>query len=505
MYYQDIGYISELYNKLQKIKTKITDPNVQLFWRQSNTSQELLTILAGLSYFTGINTCFKRHKLGRNDNIAYMFDAIERNMSASRFIGIESRMYDENTPYTNLIINLVYIPYQITTSFEQTIPEYVRAQNYTELNAFSLALKTSPRHRVRVYTRNTDLHDVPVKIITIFSATDYTADDCILLRKIGAILPLLSTDPNTTTQTSTIAQARAPLFRMLETTTDASIYLRTALEFLNTLSAFVDLEMKETLSTLQHLNKFHQRNVERQINVINNDLVSVEERLRQLLLQQRELQYELAGMSDTSLTESDLKMLINKQIINRPQLDGEVLIYVCKAPCLSFDKSAAIAYYKRLDNKASTFARLFKLAFIDEKIILNFEDVIKINFKDIHFTGRSIPSSYPYNSTGFRNPHHKHFDCWGNYGELIRKLIQQYDFMQLFLQIKAAVGSINLVDYTVLNRFHDDINSHYYNETRYDDIAPFIIWKDEQDSTKLHSIHETLTFYNEGDASNETN
>ena len=78
--------------------------------------------------------------------------------------------------------------------------------------------------------------------------------------------------------------------------------------------------------------------------------------------------------------------------------------------------------------------------------------------------------------------------------------------MQLFLQIKAAVGSINLVDYTVLGRFKDDINNHYINESYYPNECPaIVVWKDEQDYTKLHTIRDTLNHFEEGDASNETN
>ena len=506
MLYQDIGYNCEIYNKLQTIKTKINAPNCRLFWRSSSSNYNLLSVLAGLAYFTGINVSFKTTKLGRNDHIPYIFDAIERNMQPSRFEGIEAQMYDDDTPYTNIIVNLVHIPYQITASFEQAIPEYVRAQNYTELNAFSLALKTSPRHRIRVYSRTDIKSDVPVKIITIFSATAYSDDNYLLLRKIAAILPLLVSDTDADVPETSVLKTRVPLFRMLETTEDATVFLNAVSEYLHSLPAFVDLETLETINTLQNLNVFHKRNVERQINALNISIQTEQNTLRDLFIRQRDLQYELAGMSDTSLTPDDLKMLINKKIINNPKLENESLIYVCKAPCLSFDKNAAKAYYNRLGDKQSNFARLFKLAFIDEKIILNFEDVIKIDFRNLSFTGRNISSSYNYTARGFRNPHHRHFDCWGNYSTTIVKLIQQYDFVQLFLQIKAAVGSINLVDYTVLNRFHEDINTHIYNECYHPDrYDPIILWKEEQDSTKFHTIQETLTQYKTGDADNETN
>lgn len=503
-----IGYNQEVYSKLQKVRMQINALNARLFWGHSSATYNLLPVLAGFSYFTGTNLKFHTAKLGRNDNVTYIFDAIERNLTPSRFEGIETQMYDAHTPYTNLVINLVHIPYQITHTFESAIPEYVRALHYTELNAFSLALKTSPRHRIRVYARTDMINNVPVKIVTIFSATNFSDDDYILLRKIAAIIPLLAPElpVKEGVEYSKILEERVPIFRMLETTANAGVFLDAVSEFLNQLPAFVDLETLETINTLKNLNVFHKRNVERQIGAVDTDIQATQESLRALFVQQRTLQYELAGMSDTSLSTDDLKMLINKKIINNPKLEGETLTFICKAPCLSFDKAAAIAYYKRLENKTTIFARIFKLAFIDEKIILNFEDVIKLDFRNITFTGRNIPSSYNYNTSIFRNPHHKHYDCWGNYSTLIKKLIQQYDFIQLFLQIKAAVGSINLVDYTVLARFKDDINNYYNNEIYYTDAyPPIIVWKDEQDYTKLHTIRDTLNHFEEGDASNETN
>ena len=507
MLYSEISWSNPTFTNLQKVKNQIINPNASLFWGRTATQYNLMPILSGLAYFTSVNLKFKTFKLGRDDNARYLLEQITRNNAPTRFEGLQPQDYDDNTPYQNLVINLVHVPYQITTTFEQDIPQWVQEQNYTELNAFSLALKTSPRHRVRVYRRTETINNTPVHIVTIFSAAGFNSDDYLLLRKIAAIIPLLTPALLTTEDKplSDVLQTRIPIFRMLETTENAAEFLDALTEYLKTIPAYNDLEMLETISTLQNLNQFHKRNVERSINSINSQVESAEETLRSLLMQQRTLQYELAGMSDLSLTSEDLKMLINKKVINHPKLDSESLTYICKAPCLAFDKNAAVNYYKNIGDKQQVFARLFKLAFVDEKIILNFEDVIKINFRDISFTGRHIPTHYMYNVYAMRNPHHKHFDCWGNYSNAIKKLIQQYDFVQLFLQIKAAVGSINLVDYTVLNRFREDIASFYNAEDIYPaDYKPFIIWKDESTDT-LHSIHETLEHFTEGDADNETN
>ena len=259
------------------------------------------------------------------------------------------------------------------------------------------------------------------------------------------------------------------------------------------------------MRTLKGLNEVRRHNLESLEAQCVQNIQTVEEQLSQYLREQRNIQYEMAGLSNEALSEDELNMLITKKVVNNVNIDRHHIIYVAEAPCLSFDKDAARVYYNNLGDKSTIFAQLFKLAFIDETVIIKFYDVIKIDFN--HCAIMAQGTNQPTGSLiGLRNPHHYHYNCWGNYSSPIKKLIQQYSYLQLFLQVKAAVGSLNMTDYTVLRRFATDVeNMYYYEINGYGGITPSVIWREENNLLKTHTIRETLEHYNTGGTSNETN
>ena len=503
MYYTQIPYNNPLVQTCDKILRATTNPSARLFWRNNNKT--IHKIIGMLGYFTNKHILIREFNLTRSDSI----HAVLRNEQywANRTLEFENcyGIGDENFAYLNL--HTVYVKGQVIDTFENTAPEYYRNSGYKELTGCSLALKTSPRHRVRVYHKTTHKHISETEYRTINSVVILTANDlfdynndALLYRKIIALIPFFcdinNVDPNA---------EETQWFTTIENHSDAATYLTFIESVLKTIPAFNDFQITETLSILKNLNEVQKLQLKDILDRATARVMDCEKALTDSLKQQRDAANEYAGLSDTCLTTDELKMLINKQIVIQPRINGNDFNYLCKAPCLSFDKNAAINYYNRTLLKEypnSVFTKLFKLAFIDEVIIFMFEDSIKLNFRDITIYGKYELAT---TEIGLRNPHHYYYNCWGSYDPIIKKLLQSYSYLQAFLQIKAAVGSLNMLDYTVLAKFRGQILNRYnvesYNSIQY---APCIVWKEEQDMNKLHTLHETLNKFSEVET-DETN
>ena len=119
---------------------------------------------------------------------------------------------------------------------------------------------------------------------------------------------------------------------------------------------------------------------------------------------------------------------------------------------------------------------------------------MRINFDNYNFSARSdiLLSNRKYL---FRNPHHKHFNCWGGYESAITKLISEHNFMQLFMQIKAGVGSINMTDYVVLDRFKEDVYD-LYNRSKQPEV---IMFKDN--TSRMYTLREAVEIWNQQEVS----
>ena len=93
----------------------------------------------------------------------------------------------------------------------------------------------------------------------------------------------------------------------------------------------------------------------------------------------------------------------------------------------------------------------------------------------------------------FPNQHHARHNCWGSYHPILTKLFSQYKLEELFFQIKAAVGSLNFVDYTVMSEFITSLTNiveGYYKPACF-------YWRDEGCKT-LHTYDETYKHFIEG-------
>jgi hypothetical protein len=196
-------------------------------------------------------------------------------------------------------------------------------------------------------------------------------------------------------------------------------------------------------------------------------------------------------------------MLFDKKIcyaldVNSITTSDQIIRYRCSSPLLAYDKDAANMVYNRhiLGKTNDKLDKLFKLMFIDEKVILSFDQLIKIKFVTGQIDAR-LTNNF---NECIPNPHHYYYNCWGNYGPTITKLIHEYKLEEMFYQIKAAMGSLNFLDNPVITRFInmlEEITTGVYNPNSF-------YWK-EENCTTLHTCEETLNHFEMEDTTNETN
>ena len=463
MEYNDLYYYDNnegIINTLRRVRERIThdDPIGGRTFKRVRSTNGLDLIIQGLLYFLDRSCEFREVRIRRNDWL-------------DQFVIHEPETLN-STPVTEALkgtpdsITLCTVAGQVTEFFEHTLqdlnPLYGDIENnpyseesWQELNGLSLALKCSPRHRVRVYKYSVKEKDTATvhNHFIIYSAKAFLEDDALLKRKVYAAIPyMLGFEEGDTA---------IPIFRDLEHIA-CDDWVRTVSEYLNTVDKFVRYERHQLIQNFDALNNMRRNSLERRKDVIDNELNDILNRYRNKLHDQRELLNEIAGLTDTGLSIEDINLLIDKKIIRDLTLrDRESIIeFTVTSPVLSFEKPAAERYYQTISDEETVYKALIKHAFIDEDIILFFSDRVRINFTTYDFSARENIFA-PNGAYLFRNPHHRHYNCWGGYSSTITKLISEFNYMQLFMQIKAGVGSINMTDYTVLSRFNTDVNLLY--------------------------------------------
>ena len=386
-------------------------------------------------------------------------------------------------------VHLIQITGQITDTFESKIPNWASANDAQELLGISLALKMSPKHRVRVFKRNNHIIIFATKIGTSMYENDYE-----FARKLWACIPLIR---------EWDADEYAELINLFK-----SLSTPDATNFWNLLdAAYTNDPILKDIKYTNIISAFKQL-AQGQINMfeaaVNNSNATIETALNQYnnaLQAARDAQRRLAEaiQNKHEVDVPTIKLFVDKKIayaldITRINYNGESQInYRCSAPLLNYDKDAAKAFYKRrIETSTQPYLKeIYTLMFIDEKVVLNFDEEININFSRGTFTARNgqLRHGNDYDKH-FPNPHHAAYNCWGHYGNVITKLINQYSVEELFYQIKAAIGSLNFLDPPVMNNFLDTLYSicdGTYN-------PPCFLWKDEN-CTIEHTLNETINHF----------
>lgn len=442
-------------------------------------------------------------RVTRSTDLTYYFHNLERktdvvnenNQHYNSPLGLSLEAINSFNFKDLFAVHIVPVVGQIQDVFETRIPAWASRCEATEQLGVSLALKVTPKHRVRVYTRGQH-----IILFTTKGINDEFDEDYKFQRNFWACIPLLRGWVKEGQEPS-IDQLIINLYRSLINADATDFWLRLEGAY----KQDPDVENLKYNTIIQTFNSINTNRINRISRSINDLRRAAEDYLNQysaVLTQQQDAERTLIALEQTG-TELDIeviKRLVDKKIcyaLNTNYInDGNSkLAYRCSAPLLSYDKDAARSFYNRRikNNGSDKLDKIFKLLFIDEKVVLNFDEAI-----DVSLSSNSIQAGQ--NSTRLRNdlhqhfpnPHHFYFNCWGSYGPVIIKLIKEYKLEELFYQVKAAVGSINFTDYPVMSHFVDQLNNlvhNYYNPNCF-------LWRDEN-CTTLHNLEETLKHFEE--------
>ena len=344
MEYNNLYYFDDnedVIDTLRQVKESITadDPIGGHTLRRIRSTSGLDLIVQGVLYFLNRSCTFRETRIGRNDWL-------------DQYVISEPRILNQ-TPVTETlkgtpdIITLCTVAGQITQFFEHTLqttnPLYPDAENspyseesWEELNGLSLALKCSPKHRVRGYKHSIKEKDTGVvrNHFIIYSAKSFIDDDALLKRKVYAAIPYMlgfeEGDP------------AISVFRNLEHVSCGN-WLRAVSEHLNTIDKFVRYGRQQLVQNFTALNNMHRNSLERRKDIIDTELNNILTRYREKLQAQRTLLNEIAGLTDTGLSIEDIDFLIDKKIIRDLTLRGResIVEFTATSPVLSFEKPAA--------------------------------------------------------------------------------------------------------------------------------------------------------------------
>jgi hypothetical protein len=500
MYYNDLYYYDNENQVIQNLRTmreevKDSDPIGRYSFRRSGLRTGFDLTVQGLLYFSNLSVLFREDRIGRND----WTDNYVRNLPR----------ISNDTPANDLLVGnpttvtFVHVAGQVTNFFENTLKDctpihaldedsVITEQSWEEINGLSLALKCSPKHRVRVYkytTKESDTNVIRDQFI-IYSAKSFSDEDIMLKRKVIAALPYMLNLKEDHPLT--------PILRSVEH--DAcDAWMNTVNTYLNSINKYVNYSRFKLIQSFQVLNSMHTDALTRRKNDIDVIITRILDDYREKLQQQRDILNEIAGMSDETLSTEDIELLIEHNIIKDLSVRSHreaTIEFLISSPVLAYEKAAAEKYYNTINDDAEIYKTMFKHVFIEEDSILHFTDRIRVNFSNYTFEARSSMVPQPNNTIILRNPHHAHYNCWGGYGSIITKLISEFNYMQLFMQIKAGVGSLNMTDYTVLSQFKNDIErlAMYNNQPKviafkeepkvmYTISEAYDIWKRKEEQT----------------------
>lgn len=507
MNYANVSNIFSYNNTIDEI-IRNSQSGTPEFYLKANRRVGLPRVFELLNYYALINGIaiytVRYERITRSTGLDYYLNTL-----ASRTRPEDDQNYYTTQPllYTTLQreafglkdtcgVHIISVEGQIQDTFESAVPQWATRIGATEALGVSLALKLTPKHRVRVYTR-----DAHIIVFTTKGVNDVYENDYELYRKLWACLPLLRNWAASETSDGIATPELIELFKQLANSDSTSFW--NMLEQAYTAHPTVqNLKYQTIISTFNNIQTTRISAYTRQINDYARQAESYLNNYTTTLEHKRDIERQLLEVqqSDGTIETDIIKRLVDKKIcynlsINNLTSNDGCLSYRCSAPLLSYDKDAAqVIYRKRVaGNYSDQMDWLFRTLFIDEKIVLHFDEAIDIKLNRGTIQAKSGCTNL-FNDLDivFPNPHHFHYNCWGSYAPVITRLINAYKLEEMFYQVKAAVGSINFTDYPVISKFLEQLS--YIADSTY--TPRCLSWRDE-DCAILHTFQETINHFME--------
>lgn len=207
---------------------------------------------------------------------------------------------------------------------------------------------------------------------------------------------------------------------------------------------------------------------------IENNIRDTEETIRRAYaqidqmythLKEFQAQYLLKLTEDVTAAEEQLKTFLMSSRNHFRYIEYNArrkqLNFVYETALIYFDQDAYDIYARStrpnmVTNAAPALRSLLDDIFITHMIKIHFVSGVQLNMEtgDIRYLD---PYSTPDTVVdGLSNPHHKHFNCFGDNVSQLRQAVRNKDYVSAILQAESAIAGINIADATVFRRFIED-------------------------------------------------
>ena len=219
-------------------------------------------------------------------------------------------------------------------------------------------------------------------------------------------------------------------------------------------------------------------------------------------LRELQAQYVLKLTEDTSAAEEQLKTFLMSSRDHFRYIEYNArrkqLNFVYETALIYFDQNAYDIYAhstrpNMVTNAAPAIKSLLDDIFVTRMIKMHFVSGVQLNMEtgDIRYLDPySIPDTVV---DGLPNPHHRHFNCFGDNVSQLRRAVRNKDYVSAILQAESAIAGINIADATVFRRFIE-------NDLTYSTAIPCL---EVAATGERITIEEYIRRYN--DAPNQTN
>lgn len=204
---------------------------------------------------------------------------------------------------------------------------------------------------------------------------------------------------------------------------------------------------------------------------IENNIKDKEDAIRQAYAQIDQLyahlrefqaQYLLKLTEDVSAAEEQLKTFLMSGRNHFRYIDYNArrkqLNFVYETALIYFDQSAYDIYARSTRPNMVTSAEPALRSLLDDIFVTNMIKMHFVSGVQLNMETGDIRYLDPYALPdvvidGLSNPHHRHYNCFGDNVSQLRQAIRNKDYVSAILQAESAVAGINIADATVFRQF----------------------------------------------------
>ena len=182
-------------------------------------------------------------------------------------------------------------------------------------------------------------------------------------------------------------------------------------------------------------------------------------------LRELQAQYVLKLTEDASAAEEQLKTFLMSSRNHFRYIEYNArrkqLSFVYETALIYFDQNAYDIYAhstrpNMVTNATPALRSLLDDIFVTHMIKMHFVSGVQLNMEtgDIRYLD-------PYSTAdtvidGLSNPHHRHFNCFGDNVSQVRQAVRNKDYVSAILQAESAIAGINIAYATVFRKFVED-------------------------------------------------